>query len=183
MKTKNLAKRDGLRVLKSKVDTLTDILLSLEQRFEMFGMKLSIINHNTTKKNLLKQRPFTRIETLALTIYRSLYRLVRDSFASLTGPLWLLQLCLHAYFPEIAPEGSSVPPEVDSVMVTVTSTISLLRRVLLPVWTFSSIWAPYQPDGFQPFKDLARGPGYLRSFSRQTRSLRKKILRPGFLSL
>lgn len=55
-----LRKDYQLRVLESKVDTLTEILLSMEERFEMFGMKLSIINQNTTKnipKNLLKPRP------------------------------------------------------------------------------------------------------------------------------
>lgn len=38
----------------------------MEQRFEMFGMKLSIINQNTTKnipKNLLKPRPDEKGET------------------------------------------------------------------------------------------------------------------------
>lgn len=43
-----------------------EILLSMEQRFEMFEMKLSIINHKTTKsipKNLLKPRPYEKGET------------------------------------------------------------------------------------------------------------------------
>lgn len=47
------------------MDILTEIP-SMEQRFEMFGMKLSIINQNTTKKipkNLLKPRPDEKGET------------------------------------------------------------------------------------------------------------------------
>lgn len=61
-----LRKDYQLRVLESTFDTLTEILLSMEQRFEMFGMKLSIINQNTTKnipKNLLKPRPDEKGET------------------------------------------------------------------------------------------------------------------------
>lgn len=63
---------------------------SMEQRFEMFGMKLSIINQNTTKnipKNLLKPRPDEKGETCSQQAWKldDRKKQIEHLFLSYTG--------------------------------------------------------------------------------------------------